>query len=109
MDEIEDSLVVGQDWKNDVRVILFVKMNPGYELNEDLKTKIKKTIKENASPRHVPAKIIEVTDIPYTLNMKKVEVAVKKVLQNQPVKNKSALKNPESLQYFEDIPELQED
>ena len=107
--EIEDSLVVGQKWKNDVRVILFVKMLPGYELNRELKEKIKKTIRSNASPRHVPSKILAVKDIPYTLNMKKVELAVKKVIANKPVLNKDALKNPESLEYFADLKELQED
>lgn len=107
--EIEDSLVVGQGWKNDVRVILFVKLNPGYELNQELEKKIKTTIRQNASPRHVPAKIISVPDIPYTLNMKKVELAVKKTIENQPVKNKDSLKNPEALEYYQNIPELQQD
>ncbi len=107
--EIEDSLVVGQDWKNDVRVILFVKMAEGHELTEELKNRIRTTLRTNASPRHVPAKIIAVPDIPYTLNMKKVELAVKKVIQGQAVLNKDALRNPESLDYFENIRELQED
>ncbi|MBW2064399.1 MAG: acetoacetate--CoA ligase [Deltaproteobacteria bacterium] len=109
LEEIEDSLVVGQDWKNDVRVILFVKMAEGYKLTDDLKKKIAHTIRTNASPRHVPAKIIEVPDIPYTLNMKKVELAVKKVIQGQEVLNRDALRNPESLDYFANIKELQED
>lgn len=107
--EIEDSVVVGQDWKNDVRVILFVKMAPGYKLNEEIKQKIRNTLRENASPRHVPAKIIEVPDIPYTLNMKKVELAVRKVIHGQPVQNKDALRNPESLDYYQDLPELKEE
>ncbi len=109
LEEIEDSVVVGQQWKNDVRVILFVMMAEGYELTEDLKNKIKKTIRINASPRHVPAKILAVPDIPYTLNMKKVELAVKKVIHNQPVTNKDALRNPEALDYYENIKELQTD
>jgi len=108
-EEIEDSLVVGQNWKNDVRVILFVKMNPGYKLDDELKKRIKSAIRNNASPRHVPDKIIEVPDIPYTLNMKKVEIAVKKVIHNEEVKNKDALRNPESLEFFKNIPELNED
>ena len=108
MDEIEDSLVVGQEWGNDQRVVLFVKPNPGYGLDDDLRQRIKKTIKENASPRHIPAKIIQVSDIPYTLNMKKVELAVKRTLQGEEVKNKDALRNPESLEYFRNIPELEE-
>ncbi|MBW2096121.1 MAG: acetoacetate--CoA ligase [Deltaproteobacteria bacterium] len=109
LEEIEDSLVIGQNWKNDVRVILFVKMAEGYELTDDIKTKIKATIRSNASPRHVPAKILPVPDIPYTLNMKKVELAVKKVIHGQPVLNKDALRNPEVLDYFLDLKELQED
>ena len=73
MSEIDDSVVVGQDWKNDVRVILFVKLAEGVELTEELKNKIKQNIRTNASPRHVPAKILSIPGIPYTLNMKKVE------------------------------------
>jgi acetoacetyl-CoA synthetase len=107
--EIEDSLVVGQEWKNDVRVILFVKLLPGYDLTEELKNKIRHTIRVNASPRHVPAKIVAVPEVPYTLNMKKVELAVKKTIQGQAVLNKDALKNPEVLDYYASIKELQED
>jgi acetoacetyl-CoA synthetase len=107
--EIEDSIVVGQNWNNDVRVILFVKLAQGYELNEALKKKIKDTIRTNASPRHVPAKILQVPDVPYTLNMKKVELAVRKVIHNQPVLNKDALRNPEVLDYYADLVELQKD
>ncbi|MFH1153260.1 MAG: acetoacetate--CoA ligase [Pseudomonadota bacterium] len=106
MDEIEDSVVVGQQWNNDVRVILFVKMKPGMELTDAVKTKIRNDIRTNASPRHVPAKIINIPDIPYTLNMKKVELAVKKVIHNQEVKNKDALKNPEALDYYANLDEL---
>jgi acetoacetyl-CoA synthetase len=104
--EIEDSLVVGQNWKNDVRVVLFVKLAKGLELNDKLREKIRTTIRNNTSPRHVPAKIIEIADIPYTLNMKKVELAVKKVIHNLPVLNKDALRNPEALKYYENIDEL---
>ena len=109
LEEIADSVVVGQPWNNDVRVVLFVKLKPGYELTDDLKKRIRTTLKENASPRHVPAKIIEVPDVPYTLNMKKVEVAVRKAILNEPIKNKDALSNPEVLNYYSNIPELQED
>ncbi len=105
---ITDSIVVGQNWNNDIRVILFVVMAPGVELTEELKNKIRKMIRENASPRHVPAKIVAVPDIPYTLNMKKVELSVKKVIEGQAVTNKDALKNPESLDFFANIPELKE-
>ncbi|VBB43879.1 Acetyl-coenzyme A synthetase 1 [uncultured Desulfatiglans sp.] len=107
--EVEDSLVVGQDWKNDVRVILFVKTAPGCTLDDDLKARLRSTIRTNASPRHVPAKILAVPDIPYTLNMKKVELAVKKTIQGQPVLNKDALRNPESLDFFAGLEELQSD
>ncbi len=109
MEEIEDSIVIGQQWKNDVRVILFVKPAEGYALNDELKNKIKKILRTNASPRHVPAKTIAVPDVPYTLNMKKVELAVRKVVMGQEVLNKDALKNPEALDYYENIKELQED
>jgi acetoacetyl-CoA synthetase len=105
--EIQDSVIIGQEWKNDLRVILFVKMAQGHDLTENIKNNIRKIIRSEASPRHVPEKIIEVKDIPYTLNMKKVELAVKKVVQNEPVLNKDALINPESLAYYKHIPELQ--
>jgi len=107
MDEIEDSVVVGQNWNNDIRVILFVKLANGVELTEPLVKKIKTDIRTNASPRHVPAKIIAVPDIPYTLNMKKVELAVKKMIHGQEVKNRDALKNPGALDFFADMEELQ--
>jgi acetoacetyl-CoA synthetase len=109
LDEVADSLVVGQNWKNDVRVILFVQMAEGVELTDAVVNKIKKTIRTNASPRHVPAKILAVPEIPYTLNMKKVELAVKKVIQGQDVLNKDALRNPEVLDHYASLKELQED
>ncbi len=108
MEEIDDSLVIGQEWIGDVRVILFVKLAEGRELTEELKKKIKQDLRANASPRHVPAKIISVPEVPYTLNMKKVELAVKKTIENKPVLNRDALSNPEALDYFKDIKELQE-
>jgi acetoacetyl-CoA synthetase len=109
MDEIEDSLVVGQNWKGDVRVILFVKMSEGHALTDDIRQRIKTMLRTHASPRHVPAKIITTPAVPYTLNMKKVELAVKKVIQGQAVLNKDALSNPEALDYYEDLKELQDD
>jgi len=109
MPEIVDSLVIGQNWKNDVRVILFVKLPEGEQLTEALRKKIRDTIRNLASPRHVPAKIIAVPGIPYTLNMKKVEMAVKKVMDGEPVLNKDALGNPEVLDFYANIQELQED
>jgi acetoacetyl-CoA synthetase len=107
--EIDDSVVIGQNWKNDVRVILFVKLAPGYELTDALKAKIKQTIRTNASPRHVPAKILSTPEVPYTLNMKKVELAVKKIIEGRAVLNRDALGNPEALDYYANLKELQED
>jgi acetoacetyl-CoA synthetase len=109
MEEIDDSVVIGQNWKNDIRVILFVQLAAGQDLTDELKNKIKQTIRINASPRHVPAKILSVPAVPYTLNMKKVELAVKKVVQGQPVLNKDALSNPEALDYYAGLEELQEE
>ena len=106
MEELEDSVIVGQSWNNDVRVILFVKTAPGFDLTDELQNKIKADIRANASPRHVPAKIIACPDVPYTLNMKKVELAVKKMIEGKEVKNKDALKNPESLDFFGSLEEL---
>ena len=106
--EIADSLVIGQNWRDDQRIILFVKLNPGFQLTDSLKDKIKKTLRENASPRHVPALIVETPDIPYTLNMKKVESAVANIVNGRTVTNRDALNNPTSLDYYEKIlPELQ--
>ena len=101
--EVADSLVIGQNWKGDQRVILFVQLRPGNQLTDELKNKIKKSLREKASPRHVPAIIMETPDIPYTLNMKKVESAVTNILNSKPVLNRDALKNPESLNYYEKI------
>ena len=109
MEEVADSVVVGQKWKDDVRVLLFVQMGPGHALTEALKQKIKATIRTNASPRHVPAKIAAVGEIPYTLNMKKVELAVRKVIHGEEVSNKDALGNPGSLDAFAKIKEIYED
>lgn len=107
-DEILDSLVVGQNWQDDVRVILFVKLAEGVEFNDDLMKKIKTTIRTNCTPRHVPAKIIPIRDIPYTISGKKVELAVKKMIEGEPVLNRDALGNPEALDLYKDIPELKE-
>jgi acetoacetyl-CoA synthetase len=104
--EIADSVVVGQNWDNDVRIILFIKTAPGVILDESLTNKIKKTIRDNTSPRHVPSKIIAVADIPYTINMKKVELAVRNIVHGKPVLNKDALANPESLDLYKDLSEL---
>lgn len=99
--EVADSLAIGQNWQGDQRIILFVKLAEGHTLTEDLKNKIRKTLRQNASPRHVPAKILEVPDIPYTLNMKKVESAVTNIIHGRPVLNRDALANPQCLDYYE--------
>jgi len=106
--EIADSLAIGQNWEGDQRIILFVKLNQGVHLTNELKDKIRKTLREKASPRHVPAIIMEMPDAPYTLNMKKVESAVTNIIHGRPVTNRDALSNPQVLDYFEKIvPELQ--
>ncbi len=107
--EIADCVVIGQNWKSDTRIILFVLMKEGIELNDHICSRVKTAIRTNASPRHVPSKIVAVADIPYTHNMKKVELAVKKIVHDQPVLNKDSLSNPEALDYYADIKELQED
>jgi acetoacetyl-CoA synthetase len=106
--EVAEGLVIGQEWDNDVRVVLFVRLQPGYTLDEALIKKIKTQIRQNATPRHVPAKIVEVTDIPRTKSGKIVELAVREVVHNRPVKNKEALANPEALSLFENRSELAE-
>ncbi len=109
LDEVQDSLVIGQEWKGDVRVVLFVKMAEGVSFSDELVAKIKLTLRKNASPRHVPAKILPTPDVPYTLNMKKVELAVKKAIEGKTILNRDALRNPESLDYFANLEELQRD
>ena len=108
LEEVADSLVIGQTWKGDQRIILFLQMAHGHTLTDELKGRIKKTLREDASPRHVPAVIMEAPEIPYTLNMKKVESSVTNILNGRQVTNRDALKNPESLDFYEKIlPELQ--
>ncbi len=106
VNEVVESLVIAQEWKNDQRVILFVKLANGFSLNEELKNKIKKLIRDNASPRHVPAKIIQVPDIPRTISGKIVELAVRDIVHGKTVKNKDALANPDCLSFFAGIDEL---
>jgi acetoacetyl-CoA synthetase len=101
--ELADSLAVGQNYQEDQRVILFVKLAEGVRLTDELKNKIRKTLRENASPRHVPALILEAPEIPYTLNMKKVESAVTNIINGRAVSNRDALINPAALDYYEDI------
>jgi len=105
-EEIKESIVVGQAWDNDVRIILFIVLNQNYNLDNNLIMKIKKQIKINASPRHVPSKIISVNDIPRTKNGKIVELAVKNIIEGNEIKNKEALANPEVLEKFKNLDEL---
>ncbi|WP_347491134.1 acetoacetate--CoA ligase [Desulfoscipio sp. XC116] len=107
LDEIKDSLVVGQNWDNDVRVILFVKLAENVVLTDSLIKKIRTTIRENTTPRHVPARIIAVDDIPYTISGKKVELAVRNIIHNEPVENRDALADPTVLDLYKDLAELQ--
>jgi acetoacetyl-CoA synthetase len=107
--EIEDSLAIGQIWKGDQRIILFVKLSPQHSLTNDLKDKIRKSLRKDASPRHAPNLILEAPDIPYTFSGKKVEIAITNIVHGKQVTNRDALTNPESLDYFHDIlTELQE-
>lgn len=106
-DEVLESIAVGQQWLDDERVVLFVRLRAGARLDEDLQQRIKAQIKTGASPRHVPAKIIAVVDIPKTISGKIVELAVKNVIHGQPVSNLTALANPEALKLFENLDELQ--
>jgi acetoacetyl-CoA synthetase len=104
--EILESLAVGQEWNNDVRIVLFVKLREGITLDTALTERIKQTIRDHASPRHVPAKVIAVPDIPRTLSGKIVELAVHNIIHHRPVKNLDALANPEALEFFKDLAEL---
>ncbi len=105
--EISDSLVLGQKWKGDIRIVMFVLLKEGYDLTHELKDKIRKTIREKTSPRHVPKLIIQVPidGIPYTFSNKKVEIAVTKIIHGMSVANRGALRNPESLDFYEQIRE----
>ncbi|MCO6440198.1 MAG: acetoacetate--CoA ligase [Nitrococcus mobilis] len=104
--EIADSLVVGQPWQGDVRVILMVVLNEGHALSDELKHRIRQRIREQASPRHVPAKIIQLDEIPYTRSGKKVELAVAKLLRGEKIANRAALANPDSLDKIAALEEL---
>ena len=107
-DEIQESIVIGQSWNNDIRIILFIVLNKGYQLTDEIKDKIKKAIRINTSPRHVPSKIISILEIPKTKNGKLVELAVKQSVEGKTIKNLEALANPDSLEQFKNIKELNE-
>jgi acetoacetyl-CoA synthetase len=104
--EVVEAICIGQDWDKDVRVVLFVRLKPGAALDDALREKIRRTIRAGASPRHVPAKIVAVADIPRTRSGKITELAVRDVVHGRPVKNTEALANPEALALYKDLPEL---
>jgi acetoacetyl-CoA synthetase len=106
LEEVVESLVIAQDWDNDVRVVLFVRLREGMGLDDSLTRKIKDQIRSNTTPRHVPAKIVQVADIPRTKSGKIVELAVRNVVHGNPVRNLEALANPEALEHFRDRYEL---
>jgi len=106
LEEVVESLAIGQDWQNDVRVVLFVRLKASFTLDDSLQKKIRDAIRNNTTPRHVPAKIIQVADLPRTISGKLVELAVRNVVHGKPVKNVDALANPEALDYFRNLPEL---
>jgi acetoacetyl-CoA synthetase len=106
LDEIIEALAIGQDWKGDVRVVLFVRVKPAFTLDEALKKRIRDTIRAHTTPRHVPAKIVAVPDIPRTQSGKLTELAVRNVVHGLPVKNMDALANPGALEHFKNLDEL---
>jgi acetoacetyl-CoA synthetase len=107
VEEVLESLCIGQPWQDDVRVVLFVRLRDGVSLDDALRKRIKDTIRANTTPRHVPAVIVQVADIPRTISGKIVELAVRQVVMGETVRNKDALANPQALELFRDLPELQ--
>ena len=107
VEDVLESIAIGQEWDDDVRVVLFVRLRDGVSLTDELQTQIRQMIRSNTTPRHVPAKIIAVSDIPRTISGKIVELAVRNVVHGKPVKNTDALANPQALQLFRDLPVLQ--
>ncbi|HEX6669067.1 MAG TPA: acetoacetate--CoA ligase, partial [Gemmatimonadales bacterium] len=106
--EVVESLVVGQEWEGDVRIVLFVRLRPGAELDQGLEDRIRRRIRENASPHHVPKRIVAVADIPRTISGKITELAVRDVIHGRPVSNTEALANPEALELFRALPQLRQ-
>jgi acetoacetyl-CoA synthetase len=107
LEDVVESIVIGQDWEDDVRVVLFVILKPGVELDENLQTLIRRTVREKCTPRHVPARIIQVNEIPRTKSGKIVELAVREVVHDRAVKNIDSLANPQALELYRDLPQLQ--
>ena len=109
LEQVVESIAIGQNWDDDVRVVLFVVLREGVILDDDLRQEIRRVIRANTTPRHVPAKILAVPDIPRTISGKIVELAVRSVVHGESIKNTDALANPDALRYFRDRPELAED
>jgi acetoacetyl-CoA synthetase len=107
LEEVVESIVIGQDWDSDVRVVLFVILRSGLSLDDELVNKIRQTVRKKCTPRHMPTKVIQVAEIPRTKSGKIVELAVREVVHNRPVKNIHSLANPETLDLYRDLPELQ--
>ncbi len=108
LDEVVESIVIGQQWEDDVRVVLFVVLQPGIDLDDTLQDRIRRTVREKCTPRHVPAKIVQVSEIPRTKSGKIVELAVREVVHDRPVKNVHSLANPEALELYRNLPQLQD-
>jgi acetoacetyl-CoA synthetase len=106
LDEVQESIVIGQDWDNDVRVVLFVILKPGRALDDSLRDRIKRQIRVGASPRHVPARIVQVADIPRSKSGKISELAVRDIVHGRDIKNREALANPEALDIYRNMAEL---
>ena len=106
MPEVIDSIVIGQNWRNDVRVVLFVVLRDSLTLDDALRLKIRETIRSRTTPRHVPAVILQIREVPRTINAKKVELAVQRIIHGQEVTNLDALANPAALEQFKNLPEL---
>jgi acetoacetyl-CoA synthetase len=108
LEEVVEGIVIGQDWQDDVRVVLFVVLQAGIELDDALSDRIRKTVRDKCTPRHVPAKVIQVSEIPRTKSGKIVELAVREVVHDRPVKNLHSLANPEALELYRDLPQLRD-
>ena len=107
IEEVAESIAIAQQWQGDVRIVLFVRLRDGLTLDENLRDKIRGTIRSNTTPRHVPARVVQAPDLPRTINGKLVELAVRDTVHGRPVKNQDALANPQALDYFKALPELQ--
>jgi len=108
LDEVVESIVIGQQWQDDVRIVLFVVLQPGINLDDALHDRIRRTVRAKCTPRHVPAKIVQVAEIPRTKSGKIVELAVREVVHDRPVRNIHSLANPEALELYRNLPQLQD-